>query len=645
MKLALSMLVWNEAKVVGRAIDSIKEHLDCYCIVIDSRTTDNSKEVILEHMGDIPGEIIYREFDDFDKQRNAALEPLKDKTDWVLILDADEICNLNGFSRDLLQDDWAYFTLVSAGVSQHSSIRLFNYHKPWYWSGAIHNYLECPGYTISPTLPQMNIIHIHDGHRSKLKRKAKDDLKKLKILTEQYPDNERYWFYYAQTLREEGHYKKAIAAYAERLKTNKYPEETWFSMFMTAICYTHLNDWDNMIGWTMRAYDFRPHRSEPLYYAMVVARDNGLHNIHFMLSRIAIEIPMPKGETLFVEKDIYNWKAKFEHAIACYYNNHKERALKAFVKMKDEFYDEMPPEFQKQCNENISYITEDLFPTDITKRPIFYNPGMSTFGDNYIKNHNFRRVHIDKADTDGVLWFGIYSENEYDAILRTTKGINLHWCGSDVLWCKADKVRMGLLSRKPNIYHTCENEVQQQELAEESIQAHIHPMFSESIGDYSPSLASGSHNFDVVVYTPSRHELYNVAMMIDVAAGLPNLKFAFIGDREGLLTRLPDNVTNLGWIDQEKVKDVLQSSKIYLRITEHDAFPDLTVKALLLGKRVVTNWNYYGTDVVEKTREDIISVINNLINVPVRPEYRTFYAENGFLNNWSKILKHDYTNV
>jgi len=645
MKLALSMLVWNEAHVVGRAIDSVKEYLDYYCIVLDSRTTDNSEEVILRHMGDIPGEIIKREFDGFDTQRNAALEPLKEKTDWVLILDADEVFMAENFDKNELTNDWAYFMPVRAGVSSHNSIRLFNYNKPWYWSGAIHNYLECPGYTTSPVLNDIWINHIHDGHRSKIKNKGKNDIKILKKLVSQYPENERYWFYYAQTLREEGKYKRAIDAYVKRLESNKYPEETWFSMYMIAVCYANLNDFDNMMGWTLRAYDFRPYRAEPLYYASVIARDNELRHIHFMLTRMIVEIKKPKGETLFIEEAIYEWRASFEHAIACYHLGYKERALGLFKKLKTEWYDSMEESYKKQCDQNIDLISEEISPTDPTKTPIYFNPGMSTFGLNYMNNYNFRRVPLDKADVDGLLWFGIYSDEEYNAVINTSKNINLHWCGSDVLWCKTDRVRIDLLAKKLNINHTCENELQQTELKEEGISADIAPMFSESIDSFSISNRDDHTLYDVLVYTPRRHELYNVALMIDVAADLPDLKFAFIGDDLGILEYLPDNVSNLGWVSQDQVKELILKSRVYLRITEHDAFPDLTIKSLLSGTRVVTNWDYFGCDVVEKSKDDIVTTIKDVINEPLPEKVCTFYRESGFLNDWKKILKYDYRPV
>ena len=638
-KLALSMLVWNEADVVGRAIDSVKEHLDYYCIVIDSRTTDKSVEVIKEHLSGIEGEIIYREFDDFHKQRNAALEPLKDKTDWVLILDADEVCVLKNFSREQLENEWAYLTIVHAGQTQYNSLRLINYNKPWYWSGAIHNYLECPGFTITDVLESFEIIHIHDGYRSKWKGKVRHDLKKLKRLTTENPDNERYWFYYAQTLRESGFHKKAIEAYLKRLESNKYPEETWFSMFMIANCYSHLNDWDKMIGWTLRAYDFRPKRVEPLYYAMIVARDNGLKHIHFALSRIAIEIPFPKDETLFVEEQIYAYKAKFEHAMACYYTGHKERALKYYYSLRDFRMDDS---YRKQLEHNIAFIEEDLRPADTSLRPIYYNPGMSTFGDNYVKYHGFRRVSLDNADVDGVLWFGIYSDDEFDGINNAKKNINLHWCGSDVLWCIKDGIRISYLSKKENIHHTCENRVQKDELASVGINAEIAPMFSELIESYTQE--ERQKYYDVLVYTPERHMLYNVALMIDVAAAMPEKNFLFIGDSDKL-TSLPNNVCRLNWQSQESVKSLLEKSKVYLRITEHDAFPDLTIKSFLSGVHVVSNWDFHGCHYVEKNVEDIVEKINLVIDTPVDPDIRTFYAENGFINNWSKILTHDYTRV
>jgi tetratricopeptide (TPR) repeat protein len=83
-RLALVMIARNEARAVGRALDSARPHVD-RMIVLDTGSTDATRD-IARRCGAEVHDFVW--CDDFAAARNAALD--HSDADWNLILDADE---------------------------------------------------------------------------------------------------------------------------------------------------------------------------------------------------------------------------------------------------------------------------------------------------------------------------------------------------------------------------------------------------------------------------------------------------------------------------------------------------------------------------------------------------------------------------
>jgi hypothetical protein len=83
-RLAAIILTYNEAFHIQACIASAQ--FADLVVVFDSYSSDNT--VSLAHSAG--AEVIQREFDDYARQRNAALETVKDRADCALFVDADE---------------------------------------------------------------------------------------------------------------------------------------------------------------------------------------------------------------------------------------------------------------------------------------------------------------------------------------------------------------------------------------------------------------------------------------------------------------------------------------------------------------------------------------------------------------------------
>ena len=89
--LCLNMIVKNESKIITRMFDSVLSVIDSYCIC-DTGSTDNTRQIITDFFNEknIPGEIHNNEWKNFAHNRTIALNEAFNKTDLLLVFDADD---------------------------------------------------------------------------------------------------------------------------------------------------------------------------------------------------------------------------------------------------------------------------------------------------------------------------------------------------------------------------------------------------------------------------------------------------------------------------------------------------------------------------------------------------------------------------
>ena len=96
MSICLNMIVKNESEIIVSTLQNLRSYFKfAYWVISDTGSTDNTKELIKECMHDIPGELVEHEWKDFAYNRTKALECAYNKTDYLLIFDADDKINGN----------------------------------------------------------------------------------------------------------------------------------------------------------------------------------------------------------------------------------------------------------------------------------------------------------------------------------------------------------------------------------------------------------------------------------------------------------------------------------------------------------------------------------------------------------------------
>jgi hypothetical protein len=221
--LGLSMIVKNEAHTLRACLDSVRGVVS-QIVIADTGSTDSTIEIARAGGAtvlSIPWE------DDFAKARNQALAPMK--TDWVLVLDADEELDaearhllpslmadreVSGYTttiRDYMSGKGSYFLGQPSQVNHSAveraklapcyhdqqTIRLFRNRPEINYFGRVHELVEYRICSHGLKFVPANIIIHHFGHlhgREARERKYHyyRDLGRIKV--KEQPDNPLAWF-------------------------------------------------------------------------------------------------------------------------------------------------------------------------------------------------------------------------------------------------------------------------------------------------------------------------------------------------------------------------------------------------------------------------------------------------------------------
>lgn len=133
------MIVKDENPIIRRCLSSVKSLVDRW-VIVDTGSTDGTREAIAECLDGIPGELHRRTWINFEHNRTEALRLAKSKGDYLLLIDADE--RLEGSLSPAFDCD-AYS--ISVHLPDGSACQrpfLINNHLDWTYKGVLYEHLE-----------------------------------------------------------------------------------------------------------------------------------------------------------------------------------------------------------------------------------------------------------------------------------------------------------------------------------------------------------------------------------------------------------------------------------------------------------------------------------------------------------------------
>ena len=316
--ICLNMIVKNESKIITRLFDSVIDIIDTYCIC-DTGSKDNTISLIKEYFDEknIKGKIIESVFINFEINRNIALKSAKGMADYILLMDADMFLEISNefHKKDLTKE--IYSIQQSSSISYYNT-RIISDKIDVNYKGVTHEYIniETPNCR-SERLSTLSIRDIGDGGSKS--NKYQRDIELLTKEVETNPNDSRSLFYLANSYYCIKENKNAIKYYQQHAKLVTWNEEEFYNYYRQGLCYKELGDYDKMANFWIKAWTVRPTRVESLYELIHYYRCNSQWNYCKLYYEMAKKIAYPINDTLFIHKDIYEYKLLYEYSIFAYY--------------------------------------------------------------------------------------------------------------------------------------------------------------------------------------------------------------------------------------------------------------------------------------------------------------------------------------
>lgn len=322
--IALAMIVKNEEAVIKRCLDSVLPYVD-RVVVNDNGSTDRTPEILTE----LQVETLHSPWFDFSTNRNAVLQLARDGADYVLCgLDADEVLvTPQSWAWPTLDKD-AYWIECRYGHLRYKRMALVRADKPFEWRGVIHEALYCDEPYTEGMLSGVHILVRSDGARARSPDTARQDLALLETAVQADPNNTRYQFYLAQTLKDLGRMDEARTEYNRRVDMGGWEEEAAYAKYMSGKMTVLLQD-SSPDEALLAAYDMNPVRAEPLLELARYHRLRRNFSRALIYAEAAAQLSAPL-DGLFIEQDVYEWRALEEVVISAWYvPNQEHRGARA----------------------------------------------------------------------------------------------------------------------------------------------------------------------------------------------------------------------------------------------------------------------------------------------------------------------------
>lgn len=348
------MIVKNEAAVIERCLASVKPFVHAWA-VSDTGSTDGTQDIVRRVMADLPGELIERPWVDFSTNRNEALELARKHGDYALIIDADEVLEADtGFAWDEL-DAIGYSLELVYGDMRYRRIAVPKLNADWVWRGVLHEALNSAHAAQARFMPGLRIRVFSDGARSQQSQRDKflHDAEVLRRALALEPDNARYAFYLAQSLRDAGEPQQSVAAYEHRIAMGGWAEEVYFSKLQVGILKERTGAaYADIVAAYLDAYDFRPTRAEAPCELARYLRLQRRYNAARDFARTASALARP-DDVLFIDEAVYAWRARDEWSVSAYWCGDRADSARLCRELLDDA--RLPPSERARVQKNLQF--------------------------------------------------------------------------------------------------------------------------------------------------------------------------------------------------------------------------------------------------------------------------------------------------
>jgi hypothetical protein len=349
--ICLALMVQNEAHVLERCITPFLPIIDRAVAVISEATNDGSQAVIERVLGDIPRAIYVRPGHVWDARRESLQAGHASGSEYTCVIDCDDTLILpRPYMLGRLRAD-AYNIYYRAGTIDYPRRFLLSNSHEWRAVGETHDHIVSDTARHIERLPRSIYVQKgKDGATYKDPEKYVRDAERLKAKLDamaqgtarlgivlRSPEYARTIYYYAQSLRDAGDYRRAYMAYDWRAGLpGQWEEESWHAGYEAAKAYELFNPLDDIgiVGRYWTSHMRRPYRIEPVFElarrAYHARQWPALLELTWL--GMAIREEQARNDVLFVDRAMLEWRLLDLHTIALW---HARRATEASLLLDD----------------------------------------------------------------------------------------------------------------------------------------------------------------------------------------------------------------------------------------------------------------------------------------------------------------------
>lgn len=342
--LCFATMCKNEEHCIQNTLESVYKYID-YWVVCDTGSTDRTCEIVktfFEEKG-IPGELHVDEWVGFDVNKTLMMGRAKDKADYVMHLDADDLLvgEFEFKNEDAGYD--AYYIPVKRGVAEWKAWIIFNNRVTWKFCGVAHTTIKClekPNGITSFGMTNRGFYISGEGIGSRAfdpKKYYHDAVKLEKQFWDTLIDdpddlNMRSAFYTAQSYMDSDMPEEALKWNTMYMKLNGgWIEEKFEAQMRISLCMMKLNySHDRIIQEMEKAISMFPDRAEPNYHIGAFCNRIGRHQEAYTYLTKALSIDINKVKEkyiLFVDQEAYGKNLYDELSVACFWTDRYQEGL------------------------------------------------------------------------------------------------------------------------------------------------------------------------------------------------------------------------------------------------------------------------------------------------------------------------------
>lgn len=342
MSICLNMIVKNEAENIIPTLENLCKYFKfSYWVISDTGSTDKTKELIKDFFDKkkIKGELHDDKWEDFGHNRSVALEEAYNKSDYLLIFDADDKIEGSLILPKLVADKYLF---VFGSQVKYLRPLLVNNRKKWKFVGVLHEYLELKeaGNQTSETINgNYHVVSGRTGDRNKNVNKYYDDAMILmRAYFKESGKNKqlaaRYAFYCAQSFRDaNNHNTESIEWYKKVLDLDNWNQEKYYSCVELGKLLFQEKKIEEGLFYYLKSVQYDVERVEGIAMTMNYYRQTNNHLLVNLLYNKFKNYEAKEGK-LFQYNGIYSeLELDYHNSISAFYINEKESGAESCKKI------------------------------------------------------------------------------------------------------------------------------------------------------------------------------------------------------------------------------------------------------------------------------------------------------------------------